>query len=139
LLVGTNDVDKALNKGVDINIDEWGKQYEKLLNEVKQENKNVKFVLCTPFVARSGKLAESKNFEKREQMIAELTKKIEKIAKKYDAVVVPFNNLVHHTIVSHPSVPASYWIWDGIHPTPAMHYLMAEKWLECSGLIKKRK
>ena len=72
-------------------------------------------------------------------MIAELTKKIEKIAKKYDAVVVPFNNLVHHTIVSHHSVPASYWIWDGIHPTPAMHYLMAEKWLECSGLIKKRK
>ena len=39
MLVGTNDVDKALNKGVDINIDEWGKQYEKLLNEVAASRK----------------------------------------------------------------------------------------------------
>jgi phospholipase/lecithinase/hemolysin len=25
--------------------------------------------------------------------------------------------------------PADYWIWDGIHPMPAGHELMAREWL----------
>ena len=26
--------------------------------------------------------------------------------------------------------PYEYWLWDGIHPTEAMHSLLAELWLE---------
>lgn len=134
ILIGTNDVDKALEKGIDIKVKDWGKQYRELLDQLKQQNPEIKFVLCTPFVARSGKLAQSTNYAEREAMITALTHEVEKIAHDYGATVVPFNTLVGSTIASHSSVPATYWIWDGIHPTPAMHYLMAEKWLECTNL-----
>lgn len=136
ILVGTNDVDQALKKNENININEWGKQYRKLLDEIMAENKDAQFILCTPFVAHSGKLAQSNDFDKRKAMIQSLAKEIEIIAKEYGANIVPFNALVGKTIANHHSTPASYWIWDGIHPTPAMHYLMAEEWIKCSKLIK---
>lgn len=104
------------------------------MDQLKQQNPEIKLVLCTPFVAHSGKLAQSTNYAEREAMITALTHEVKKIAHDYGATVVPFNTLVGNTIASHPSVPATYWIWDGIHPTPAMHYLMAEKWLECTNL-----
>lgn len=135
ILIGTNDVDQALKNNNNINISEWGKQYRKLLDQIKTENNDAQFILCTPFVARSGKLAQSNDFDKREAMILALTKEIETIAKEYNANIVPFNSIVSNTITTHSSVPIAYWIWDGIHPTPAMHYIMAEEWIKYSRLL----
>lgn len=136
ILIGTNDADKVIKNKTDFNIEAWGKQYRNLLNKTKKQNNSVHFILCTPFVAKAGKLAQASDYNKRDSIILCMTKEIEKIAAEYDAVVVPFNTLVEKTIKEHPTLPASYWIWDGIHPTPAMHYLMAEKWIKCSQLIK---
>lgn len=134
ILIGTNDVDKALKNSTCIDTVRWEKQYRLLLDQLVQQNKEVKFILCTPFVAKTGKIASSMDFDKRKNMITALTQATERIAKEYGAKVVPFNSLVEKTISGHPTVPASYWIWDGIHPTPAMHYLMAEEWIEKSGI-----
>ena len=30
--------------------------------------------------------------------------------------------------------PMSYWLADGVHPTPAGHKLLTKKWLETMGL-----
>lgn len=138
ILVGTNDVDVLLRGGQRaIDIKRWGARYRELLDALRSQNADVKLLLCTPFVAESGKLAGSDDYRYRESMIRSIVEEVEAIAGEYGAVIVPFNSLVRETIAAHPCVPSSYWIWDGIHPSPAMHYLMAEKWTECfSRLVK---
>lgn len=135
ILIGTNDVDKALGKGQTIDVEAWQAQYEALLDSVLMQNPNARFVLCTPFVAKAGKMADTANYAEREQMIASLQQAVTSVAKKYNAVLVPFHTLVGNSIASHPELPASYWIWDGIHPTPAMHYLMARMWMDNAGAV----
>lgn len=130
ILIGTNDVDKALKDGRDIDVKAWGDKLRMLLDEVLKQNSDAHFVLCTPFVANVGKIGARTDYAIREQMIASLTAVITTIATEYHATLVPFNTLVSDTLAATPDLPASYWIWDGIHPTPAMHYLMAQLWLQ---------
>ena len=130
VLVGTNDVEQALNEGRTIDVDAWSQQYRSLLDQVRQQNPDVRLVLCTPFVAAVGWRGEHQDYPLRSQMIASLTAVIQALCHEYHATLVPFHQLVADTILSTPDLPASYWIWDGIHPTPAMHYLMAEMWIQ---------
>lgn len=130
ILIGTNDVDKALRNCNHIDTIAWGNKYRALLDAVRQQNPEVQFVLCTPFVAKAGKIGEKENYEERERMIASLDSVIRTIGGDYHATIVPFDTLVASTIATTPTLPASYWIWDGIHPTPAMHYRMAQLWIQ---------
>ena len=137
ILIGTNDVEQAMNEGRTIDTEVWGNQYRQLLDMVLDQNPDTKFVLCTPFVAKAGQRGEANNYDQREQMIASLVNIINIICQDYpSATLVPFDKLVQQTICSTPNLPVSYWIWDGIHPTPAMHYRMAELWMNtCTFLL----
>lgn len=130
ILIGTNDVDKALGEGQTIDYEAWELQYRSLLDAILEKNEDATFILCTPFVAKAGRLKDSNNFDKREAMISALIGITERIAKDYPATLVPFHALVNSTIAANENLPTEYWIWDGIHPTPAMHYLMAQQWID---------
>ena len=136
ILVGTNDVEQAMNEHRTIDPDVWGAKLRSLLDETLQQNPQTRFVLCTPFVAKAGWRGESESYEERQQMISSLVNVIQEISKEYHATLVPFNRLVRKTISASPKLPVSYWIWDGIHPTPAMHYKMAEMWMKMVKLEK---
>ena len=45
---------------------------------------------------------------------------------EFDAVVVPFQTMFDEAC---EAAPAEYWAKDGVHPSPAGHWLMAETWL----------
>lgn len=130
ILVGTNDVEQALNEGKTIDFNKWELQLRSLLDQTRQQNPDVEFVLCTPFVAPVGWRGESENYVLRKQMIDKLGDIVQSLCSAYEATLVPFHQLVADAISSTPSLPASYWIWDGIHPTPAMHYRMALLWMD---------
>lgn len=130
ILIGTNDVDKALGEGKAIDFDAWENQYRRLLDAILEKNKDATFMLCTPFVAKAGRMKDPNNFDKRKAMISVLVGITERIAKDYPATLVPFHALVNSTIAANENLPTEYWIWDGIHPTPAMHYLMAQQWIK---------
>jgi phospholipase/lecithinase/hemolysin len=53
-----------------------------------------------------------------------------KLAMKYNAVFVdlqePFNKACKRA-------PAENWAWDGVHPTPAGHELIARQWIKKGG------
>lgn len=129
ILVGTNDVEQAINEGRTIDPKAWSDKLRSLLDETLRQNPETQLVLCTPFVAKAGWRGESETYEKRQQMIASLIQVIHEICQDYHATLVPFDTLVEDSIASTPDLPVSYWIWDGIHPTPAMHYRMAEMWI----------
>ena len=127
ILVGTNDVDQYLyNQEKPFDIKAWEVMLDSLITDTYKQLPDVRFILCTPFVAKVGKRGEEANFARRSQLVRECADVVERVAKKRNAAVVPFNKLFAE--LTAPSL--DYWCWDGIHPTPAGHKKMADLWLD---------
>lgn len=135
LLVGTNDVHYLLGDTTitdkEIDVDAWGEKYAVLLDELKSQNPDVVIVLGTPFVSKSGWVGKASDYELRKRLVDCLADKVREIAKKYGAYLVDYNEMFEQLNATAPH--AEYWSWDGIHPTPAGHYKMAELWRETVG------
>jgi lysophospholipase L1-like esterase len=81
-------------------------------------------VLCEPFVLPVGRVKEkwaeySSEIKKRQQAVKGL-------AHEYNAIFVVFQDTFNKAL---SKAPPDYWIWDGIHPMPAGHELMAREWM----------
>lgn len=129
ILIGTNDVDKSLSSD-EFDIQAWELRYRQLVDKTLQVNPNTKFVLCTPFTAPTGRLKDTDNYTIRETRIRQCIEAIKNIAKDYKASLVPFDTLFQKLLKEHPIDEGKYWIWDGIHPTPAGHQQMADLWIK---------
>lgn len=129
ILIGTNDVDESLSSE-EFNIQAWQLHYRQLLDKTLQANPNTKLVLCTPFTAPIGRLKDTDNYAIRKARIRQCVEAIINIAKDYKACLVPFDALFQKLLEEHPINEGKYWIWDGIHPTPAGHQQMANLWIK---------
>lgn len=107
---------------------EWEKHYRSLLDTTLDSLPGVQFVIGAPFTAASGWACTREDFSEREAMIARLDTITARIAADYHATYLPYDKMFHR-LQSIPDLPADYWIWDGIHPTPAGHRRMADLWL----------
>ena len=85
----------------------WERTYRSLLDSLRRDNPQVRLVLGEPF---------------REIVL--------QIAVDYDAVFIPYALMSHNLRDESVNLPDTYWIWDGIHPTPAGHKRMADLWIE---------
>lgn len=135
VLVGTNDVHYLLadttQAAKSIDVEAWGAKYATLLDELKTQNPDVVIVLGTPFVAKVGWVGDAEDYELRKALVDKLADKVREIAAKYGAYLVDYNAMFEQLNATAPR--ADYWSWDGIHPTPAGHYKMAELWKETVG------
>ena len=52
---------------------------------------------------------------------------VTKLAKKFNAVHVPMQEVFDNAA---KSVSPDQWIWDGVHPLPQGHELIARNWLD---------
>lgn len=128
VLIGTNDIEQFLGNGKDgFDLNDWERRYDNLLTMTKQQLPNVRIMLCTPFVAKVGWRGEAENYTRREHLVNKLAEITARLAVKHNATLVPFAKMFDS--LTTPS--KQYWIWDGIHPTPAAHKKMANLWLEC--------
>ena len=66
---------------------------------------------------------------------------INKIAEDYGAIFVPIQDPLELLIKEHAETLVengcnvgsfAYWLWDGVHPTEAMHGFLAELWLNAA-------
>ena len=110
VMIGVNDNSKG------VPLDEYEQVYDKLLAAARAVNSKLKIVLCEPFV----KPAESLN-----PGILQRQEAVSRLAQKYAAPVVRFQPVFDS---ASKRVPASYWIWDNVHPTYRGHQLMADEW-----------
>ena len=135
LLEGTNDVlyylDSLQTDSIShsFSMEAWEKNYRSLLDSSMAANPALRIILATPFVAKVGRIGERSDYELREQLIDSMSVRIRDIAAEYDALLVDYN-LMFRELLSDRSVPASHWIWDGIHPSAAGHRRMADLWLQ---------
>lgn len=128
ILIGTNDVDRALRKG-GFDVAAWEVRYRNYLTRTREAFPEVRLVLCTPFVMQAGRLARTENYAERADAVAACAEAVRRLAKEFGAELVDFHALFAR-LEGHKRVAPEYWVWDGIHPTPAGHHRMARLWLK---------
>ena len=125
LLVGTNDVDLHLSGKATLDMKKWENDYRQLLDQLRAVNPDVIIALGTPFVANVGRIGSAPNFPKRKELIAECAKVVRRIATNYNAILLDYEKMFNALTENN----ASYWIWDGSHPTAAGHQKMEDMWI----------
>ena len=134
ILIGVNDAYSIINNESGSEYERFKKIYRLLIEEAKEQNPNVKFVLIEPFLLPIGDICEK--YDKYEAYVKSLQKATKEVAEEYsEAVFLPlqekFNELAD-------KFGASYWLWDGVHPTVSGHQIIADEWiLKCSDLVLK--
>lgn len=136
ILIGVNDVGAWARGGKDTKFDDkgWEDQLEALIRNTRLVLPGTKIILCTPFVVNSGDLAEKGYFERYNAGCQQLSKIVRKLCKKHHLVCVEFDTLFENLANEYPTIPLIHWCWDGVHPTPAGHQLMADLWTKTVGL-----
>ena len=131
ILVGINDINRYLHgdRTSPFDFDAWDKKYRELLDRTRQENPNLKIVLASPFVAPTGNMSENKDFGEYDKIVERCSAIVEKIARDYKAVYLPYRQMFNDLLQRDPTSQNTYWIWDGVHPTAAGHQRMADLWI----------
>jgi acyl-CoA thioesterase I len=121
ILVGVNDTWRRYDKNDPTGIEEFERNYDTLLNRARS-SLNPMLVVCEPFILPHPPEVEAmrEDLDPKIQVVREL-------AKKYDAIFVPFDGIFGAASIN---VPPSHWTIDGVHPTDAGHALMAQVWME---------
>lgn len=127
ILVGVNDLDHFMQGQQDHAADEFEKTYRDLLSSTREKLPNVRFIILEPFLLAVGRIAD--NWERYSTEMAVRQKIVRGLASAFNAKFVPLQKPFNDAL---SKAPADHWIWDGIHPTPAGHELLARQWLRSS-------
>ncbi len=122
ILIGVNDYWHKRNGKYDGTVEVYENDYRKLIQSTKEKLLNVKLVICEPFFVLNTSAVD----ETWASPMKEYQAVAKKIAKEFDALWVPFQQ-VFDEAVKH--APATYWTGDGVHPAMPGAQLMAEAWL----------
>jgi lysophospholipase L1-like esterase len=130
ILIGVNDYWHTLTGDYKGTVEIYENDLRALLKLTKDKLPNIQLVLCEPFVLRGGSaIDESRWFP----MFDAYRQALKKLADEFHAVFVPFQSAYDEAL---RLAPASYWARDGVHPDLPGRQLMADVWLEATGLGK---
>lgn len=125
ILIGVNDVIAIVEDWNPDTIVQFEESFRRIMNKTKEMLPNTLIVLCEPFILPLGWVNK-----KHEVWMTEIKKRqdvVKKMSVTYNTLFLelqkPLNNACKN-------LPASYWIWDGIHPMPAGHELIARLWID---------
>ena len=125
ILIGINDTWRRYDSKDATNAEAFERDYRALLEKIASETK-ARVVLLEPFLLH----VPADRFAWRE----DLNPKIDvtrKLALEFGAELLPLDGLFAQAATQ---APPAYWAGDGVHPSAAGHALIAETWLENSGL-----
>jgi lysophospholipase L1-like esterase len=99
--------------------------YRQLIEDTRAKLPGVILVLCEPFILPVGMV--NGNLTAWTAETRSRQKVVKSLADEYKTVFVGFQDIFTEAC---ERAAASYWIWDGIHPTVPGHELMARAWLK---------
>lgn len=128
ILIGTNDVGQSLrNPQRRITPAAFEADYRFILDASRKANPDLRLVLLDPFVLPTGPLKNQKAYEERRGQTDQLRPVVARLAADYAAVHVKTQDIFD--AAAEVAGPEN-WIWDGIHPLPPGHELIARHWLQ---------
>jgi len=124
ILIGVNDLwhQFAFGNKYKATIEDYQNGFRELIEWTQREVPGVQIVICEPFTLR-----DSKDFEP----LADYAVAARALAAEKNLVFVPFQSVLTRAT---QAAPASFWLWDGVHPTLPAHALLARTWLDATGL-----
>ena len=125
ILVGVNDVGRAGAKGVPL--DRWEADYRSMLEDSRKANDKLRIVLLDPFVLKSGRFNNDSAWKTWRGEADKLREIVARLAKDFRAVHVKTQDVLDQAA---EAVSPEHWIWDGVHPLPQGHELIARAWLQ---------
>jgi len=125
LLAGVNHVGRLIAGDSDETAEKFAWEYSVLLKSVRETLPDTLLVMCEPFILPVGPVKEkwhiwSDEIKKRQAVVRQLS-------AQFGTIYVPLQHIFDS--VSDQPRP-EYWIWDGVHPMPAGHELIARAWMQ---------
>ncbi|RCW51751.1 SGNH/GDSL hydrolase family protein [Paenibacillus prosopidis] len=124
ILIGVNDAWRTMSGEPSGVTDRFERAYRHVLEETKEVLPNAGLVLCEPFILNTG--APSRNWDAWSELMTAYQQTVRELAEQFGAVFVPLQKVFDEAC---QRADASYWLWDGVHPTAAGHELIARQWL----------
>ncbi|MGB0581061.1 MAG: GDSL-type esterase/lipase family protein, partial [Limisphaerales bacterium] len=125
ILIGVNDVSRG--RGQPVALKQWEADYREILAQSRKANPDLRIVLLDPFVLRSGRLKPDATWKFWRGEIDKQRAVVSRLAKEFDAVHIKTQDVFDRAA---KQVSPGHWIWDGVHPLPQGHELMAREWIE---------
>jgi lysophospholipase L1-like esterase len=125
ILIGVNDVGRAVRARKVVDVNTFEADYRSLLDQSRRANPKLTIVLLEPFVlpvtrVKAGWKAWRGQVDRLRPIVA-------KLASDYKAVLIKTQDIFD---VAARRAKPSHWIWDGVHPLPQGHELIARNWIE---------
>jgi len=131
LLIGVNDVWHELGgRQNGVSAEKFEKIYDMLIAEILGELPDIKIMILEPFVlegeATGATEAEPERWDYFRSEVPLRAGAAKRIAEKYN---FPFVTLQDKLDEACKQAPASYWLRDGVHPTPMGHWMIKNEWV----------
>ena len=121
ILIGVNDVSRGGT------VEQWEADYRFILDASRKAKADLPLVLLDPFVLRSGRLKIPEAWQKWRAKVDKYGAIVAQLANDYDAIHVKTQEVFD---AAAKAVSPEQWIWDGVHPLPQGHELIARNWLQ---------
>lgn len=125
ILIGVNDTMANVGGNKSFSSDSYEDGYRKLLQKTKEKLPETKFVIGEPFLLPVGWVKDK--WSQYLEALIPRQKIARQLAKEFNAAFVPYQELL--TAAAKKSSEDT-WLWDGVHPMPAGHELMADAWIK---------
>ncbi len=125
ILIGVNDVGRAVRSGNHVDVNGFAADYQSLLDQSRQTNPDLNIVLLEPFVLPVTRVKAE--WEAWRGKIDGLRPIVAKLASEYKAILLKTQDIFD---AAAKRAKPSHWIWDGVHPLPQGHELIARDWIE---------
>lgn len=137
ILIGVND--SWLIKDTDYVFDyaAWEARYRDVIERTLAVNPDTRFVLCPPFLEPIFFGGMTEVYRMRMECVRKLAQIVRRLAREYDAVLVPFDTCMDTLFEKDKDTDVRRWTWDGIHPTYAAHARLAKLWRKEAGKLLK--
>jgi len=130
ILIGINDVWHEYTRQNGVDAEKFEMVYGLMIEELQKALPDLKIMIMEPFVLHGSATDTTEETPGRwEYFSAQCALRREaarRIAVKYDLTFVPLQELFDRVSAD---TPVGYWLWDGVHPTPAGHELIKRQWL----------
>lgn len=126
ILIGVNDVWHEFSDSPNgIDAEKYFKIYSMLIEEVQQELPDLKIMIMEPFVLKA--FATEGNWDTFSSEVKKRAVMAKKISEKYN---LPFIELQKGLDELSENTENSYWLGDGVHPTPMGHEYIKNEWIK---------
>lgn len=125
IMIGINDVWHELGGKNGVDAAKFRRVYDAMLDEIKTALPDVRLILLEPYVLQGPATQASWEYFRRETDLRR--EAVRGLAKKYGAARIDTQQLFDAAAARSC---AADWTADGVHPTPAGHWMLAQSWME---------